>query len=148
MRSYSLTRTADPLRAALERKEPRCRICRDEDVRVLVNELLDWRGIPAHFGTGKAHVVTYTDILRELEPVNKCRDKKNRITYSSLRVHAKRHYELAGIMDYWEARLDKEMKNVLGITFADLLKGHQQVPLSTKIPGPVVPRVDTDVVCS
>jgi hypothetical protein len=134
MCSYSLTRSADPLRPALERKEPRCRICRDEDVRVLVNALLDWRGIPAHFGTGKAHVVTYTDILRELEPVNKVRDKKNRITYSSLRVHAKRHYELAGIMDYWEARLDKEMKNVLGITFEDLLNRQVQVPLSTKIP--------------
>ena len=132
MRSYKLTRTADPVRAALERKEPRCRICRDEDVRVLVNELLDWRGIPAHFGTGKAHVVTYADILRELEPVNRGRDKRNQITYDSLRLHAKRHYDLAGIMDYWEARLDKEMKNVLGITFEDLLNRHQQVPLSTK----------------
>jgi hypothetical protein len=147
MCSYSLTRSADPLRAALERREPRCRICRDEDVRILVNELLDWRGVPAYFGTGKAHVVTYTDILRELEPANKGRDKKNRITYSSLRVHAKRHYELAGIMDYWEARVEKEMKDVLGITFADLLNGHQQVPLSTKNSPSTRTSFDTDVVC-
>ena len=63
--------------------------------------------------------------------MNKGRDKKNRITYSSLRVHAKRHYELAGITDYWEARLDKEMKNVLGVTFEDLLNCHQQVPLTS-----------------
>jgi len=136
MRSYNLTRTADPLRAALERREPRCRICRDENVRVLVNELLDLRETSIILGTGVTHVVTYADILRELEPVNKGRDKKNRITYSSLWAHAKRHYELAGILDYREARLDKEMKNVLGITFEDLLNCHQQVPPSTKIPRP------------
>ena len=59
MCSYSLTRSADPLRAALERKEPRCRICRDETVRVLVNELLDWRGAPIILGSGKIHMVTY-----------------------------------------------------------------------------------------
>jgi hypothetical protein len=132
MCSYSLTRSADPLRAALERREPRCRICRDDIVRVLVNELLDLRETSIILGTGETHVVTYADILRELEPVNKGRDKKNRITYSSLWAHAKRHYELAGILDYREARLDKEMKNVLGITFEDLLNCHQQVPLSTK----------------
>ena len=126
MRSYHLTRTADSLRAAFERREPRCRICRDETVRVLVNELLDWRGVPIIVGRGKTHMVTYADILRDLEPLNERRDKKDRITYDSLRVHAKRHYDLAGIMADWEAKLDKEMKNVLGITFEDLLNRHDK----------------------
>ena len=92
--------TSAPARTDVERREPRCRICRDEAVRVLVNQMLDWHGVPIGLGPGKPHVVTYADILRELEPVNKGRDRKNRITYSSLRVHAKRHYELAGITDY------------------------------------------------
>lgn len=95
-------------------------------MRVRVNELLDWHGVPIILGRGKTHVVTYTDILRDLEPLNEGRDKKNRITYDSLWVHAKRHYDLAGIMAYWEAQLDKEMKNVLGITFEDLLNRHNK----------------------
>jgi len=106
--------------------EPRCRICRDETVCVRVNELLDWRGVPIILGRGKTHMVTYADILRDLEPLNERRDKKDRITYDSLRVHAKRHYDLAGIMADWEAKLDKEMKNVLEITFEDLLNRHDK----------------------
>ena len=58
-------------REAVERKEPRCRICRDESVRVRVNQLLDWHGAPIYLGRrGKAHAVTYVDILRELKPLN------------------------------------------------------------------------------
>ena len=37
-----MTRAAEPPGPDFERREPRCRICRDETVRVLVNELLDW----------------------------------------------------------------------------------------------------------
>ena len=114
MRSYHLTRTADPLRAAFERREPRCRICRDETVRVRVNELLDWHGVPIILGRGKTHVVTYADILRGLEPLNERRDKRDRITYDSLWVHAKRHYDLAGLTAYWRARMRKELINALG----------------------------------
>ena len=95
-------------------------------MRVLVNELLDWRGAPIILGSGEIHMVTYADILRELEPVNKARDKKNRITYDSLWVHAKRHYNLAGVTAYWRARMDKELRNVLGITFEDLLNRHNK----------------------
>jgi hypothetical protein len=39
-----LTGMVGRVKSAVERKEPRCRICRDEAVRVLVNELLDWHG--------------------------------------------------------------------------------------------------------
>ena len=63
----TMTRAAEPLRADFERREPRCRTCRDETVRVLVNELLDWHGAPIILGRGKTHVVTYADILRGLE---------------------------------------------------------------------------------
>jgi len=110
----TMTRAAEPLRADFERREPRCRICRHETVRVLVNELLDWHGAPIILGRGKTHVVTYADILRDLEPMKKGRDKTDRITYDRLWVHAKRHYDLAGITAYWRARMHKELMNALG----------------------------------
>jgi hypothetical protein len=110
----TMTWAAEPRRADFERREPRCRICRDETVRVLVNELLDWHGAPIILARGKTHVVTYADILRDLEPLNKGRDKKDRITYDSLRIHAKKHYDLAGITAYWRARMHKELMNALG----------------------------------
>jgi hypothetical protein len=107
----TMTRAAEPVRTDFERREPRCRICRDETVRVLVNELLDWQGAPI-LGRSKTHPVTYADILRDLEPVNEGRDKKDRITYESLWVHAKRHYH-AAITAYWRARMHKELMNAL-----------------------------------
>jgi hypothetical protein len=95
-------------REAVERKEPRCRICRDESVRLRVNQLLDWLGAPIYLSRrGRAHAVTYVDILRELEPLNAGRDERHRITYDSLRVHDKRHHDPAGIAAYWQARIDK-----------------------------------------
>ena len=72
------------MRADFERREPRCRICRDEAVRILVNELLDWRGVPIILGRGKTHRITLTEILRDLEPLNEGRDKKDQITYDCL----------------------------------------------------------------
>jgi hypothetical protein len=96
-----MTRAAEPLMAGFERREPRCRICRDETVRVFVNKMLDWRGAPIILGRGKTHLITLTDILRDLEPLNEGRDERDRITYSSLWVHAKRHYDLAGFMAGW-----------------------------------------------
>ena len=98
------------MRADIERREPRCRVCRDETVRILVNELLDWHGVPIILGRGKTHLVTYADILRDLEPLNEGRDKRDRISYHSLWVHAKRHYDLAGTAAYWRTRMSKEFK--------------------------------------
>jgi hypothetical protein len=52
------TMTTKLPREAVERKEPRCRICRDESVRVRVNQLLEWRGAPIYLSRrGKAHAV-------------------------------------------------------------------------------------------
>jgi hypothetical protein len=53
-------------------------------VRIVVNELLDWRGVPIIRGRGKTHRVTLTGILRSLEPINNGRDKRDQITYDSL----------------------------------------------------------------
>ena len=57
----TMTRAAEPVRTDFERREPRCRICRDESVRVLVNKLLDWQGAPIILGRGKTHLVTYAE---------------------------------------------------------------------------------------
>jgi hypothetical protein len=97
----------------MDRIEPRCRICRDPGVRRLVNERLDWRGVPIPLGRGKAHRVTYADLLRDLAPLNEGRDKKDRITYDALWIHAKRHYDIAGRLAYWSARIIKDFKTAL-----------------------------------
>src|SRR4029077_14029919 len=109
----TITRAAKAVRPDFERREPRCRICRDETLRILVNDLLDWRGVPVFLGRGKTHRVTYADILRDLEPLNEGRDERYRITYDTLWIHAKRHYDLAGVAAYWGARLVKEIRNAL-----------------------------------
>ena len=108
-----ISRAAEPVRADLERREPRCRICRVEAVRVVVNELLDWRGVPIVRGRGKIHRITLTEILRTLEPLNEGRDRKDRITYDSLWVHFQRHYDFAGKAAYWGARMFKQFKKAL-----------------------------------
>jgi hypothetical protein len=94
----------------LERAEPRCRICRDPDLRLLVNALLDWHGVPVPLESGKMDLITYADILRAVEPINGGWDP---ITYHNVRVHAKRHYDLAGIAAYWSRRTEKEVRNFL-----------------------------------
>ncbi len=98
------------MRTDFERREPRCRICRDEAVRVVVNGLLDWRGVPVIRTGGKTHRITLTEILRSLEPLSEGRDERHRITYDSLWIHAKRHYDLAGTAAYWSARMSNEFK--------------------------------------
>ena len=55
----------------------------------------------------------YADILRDLEPLNEGRDERDRITYHSLWVHAKRHYDLAGAAAYWRTRMAKEFTKAL-----------------------------------
>jgi hypothetical protein len=46
--------------------------------------------------------LTYADILRDLHPINEGRDTKDPITYDSLWIHAKRYYEIDGIVAYWQ----------------------------------------------
>ena len=82
-------------------------------MRILVDELLDSRGVPVIAEGGKTHRITLTEILRSLEPLNAGRDTRDRITYDSLWVHAKRHYDLAGTAAYWRTRVFKEFKKTL-----------------------------------
>jgi hypothetical protein len=93
-------------------REPRCRICRDAGLRRLVNDLLsNWHGVPVFLGGGKTRRISYSEILRT---INEGRDEKDRITYDNLWVHAKRHHDLDGIVDYWTAWLYRELKALGG----------------------------------
>jgi hypothetical protein len=48
-----------------------------------------------------------------MTPLNMVLDEKDRITYDSLRVHANRHYGLAGIASYWRHRAIRDVQNAL-----------------------------------
>lgn len=97
-----------------KRREPRCRICRDEALRVLVDSLLDWRGTPIPMGGRKCHVFSYADIMRALEPINAQRDEWEQVSYDSLRVHANRHYDFHAVAAYHLAQMLKELTKPLG----------------------------------
>lgn len=94
-----------------ERIEPRCHVCRDEELRVRVNELLDWCRVPIAWRPGRAvRAVSYADILRD---VNESRDEADWITHASLRVHAKRHYDFDAVVGYWATQMDKKLRSAL-----------------------------------
>ena len=89
--------------------------------RVLVTHWPGGHGCAAHstiLGRGKSHRITYAEILRDLAPFNEGRDKRDRITYDSLWVHAKRHYDLAGQAAYRRTRTHKEFRK-----FKEALRG-------------------------
>jgi hypothetical protein len=70
-----------------------------------------WTGaVSRSFGAVARPTWSPTQILRDLEPVNEGRDERDRITYDSLWIHAKRHYDLAGTAAYWRTRMSKEFK--------------------------------------
>jgi hypothetical protein len=60
-------------------REPRCRICRNDQVRTSVNDLL---------ATG----ASYAQIVRALGDDNAALDKCDRVTIDSIRNHATRHF--------------------------------------------------------
>jgi hypothetical protein len=78
----TMTRAAEPVGAAFQRREPHYRTCRDETVHILVNRLLDWHGVPIIVGRSETHLVTYADILRILKPLNEGRDQSKSRTQS------------------------------------------------------------------
>ena len=59
--------------------QPRCRICRNDDVRTKVNDLL---------ATG----ASYAMVLRALGDVNATLEQRDRVTIDSIRNHAARHF--------------------------------------------------------
>lgn len=94
-----------------ERVEPRCHVCRDEELRIRVNELLDWCRVPIAWRPAHAvRAVSYADILRD---VNEGRGEADRITHASLRAHAKRHHHIDAMVAYWAAQIDKKLRRAL-----------------------------------
>lgn len=80
----AITAQLDELRANGElevRPEPRCRVCRDEPVRVLVNKLL-------------AHGMTLRDIEDVVRPLNRGKAPRDRINLNNIREHRKRHFDV------------------------------------------------------
>lgn len=63
------------------RPEPRCRVCRDEEIRTLVNKLL-------------AHGMTLRDINDVIAPMNRKRPTRDRINLNNIREHRKRHFDV------------------------------------------------------
>ena len=111
----AMVQKTNALRTALRRRESRCRVCREEAIRIRIDAMLEWVGIPVPLGPGKFHKITYRDILRDLEPLNARRPLKDRITYNSLLVHAKRHHDLKGLVDRWAHQVEKKFEDMLGI---------------------------------
>ena len=64
--------------------EPRCRVCRNDEVRQKVNDLL----------SGGA---SYAMILRTLEQDNAKLDQRERVTIDSIRQHTKRHFPVQNV---------------------------------------------------
>ena len=64
--------------------EPRCRVCRNDEVRQKVNDLL----------SGGA---SYAMILRTLEQDNAKLDQRDRVTIDSIRHHTKRHFPVQNV---------------------------------------------------
>ena len=59
--------------------EPRCRVCRNDQIRKKVNDML-------------AEGATYAMIVRNLEPDNVKLDTRERVTIDSVRNHTARHF--------------------------------------------------------
>jgi hypothetical protein len=64
--------------------EPRCRVCRNEDMRKKVNGLL-------------ASGSSYAMILRAIEDANGSLDKRDQVTIDSIRNHTARHFPVQHI---------------------------------------------------
>lgn len=59
--------------------EPRCKVCKQKKIAPIVNKLL-------------AAGESYKNILDDISPLNEELEEKQRVTYSSIRTHAIRHF--------------------------------------------------------
>ena len=84
--------------------EPRCRICRNDEVRRKVNALL----------TGGA---SYAMILRTLEQDNAKLDKRERVTIDSIRQHTKRHFPVQNVARATYRRILERRAKENGVDF-------------------------------
>ena len=86
--------------------EPRCRVCRNDEVRHKVNDLL----------TGGA---SYAMILRTLELDNAKLDKRERVTIDSIRQHTKRHFPVQNVAKATYRRILEQRAQQNGVDFVN-----------------------------
>ena len=84
--------------------EPRCRVCRNDEVRHKVNALL----------SGGA---SYAMILRALEQDNARLDKRDRVTIDSIRHHTKRHFPVQNVAKATYRRILERRAQENGVDF-------------------------------
>ena len=84
--------------------EPRCRVCRNDEVRHKVNDLL----------SGGA---SYAMILRTLEQDNAKLDQRDRVTIDSIRHHTKRHFPVQNVAKATYRRILERRAQKNGVDF-------------------------------
>ena len=84
--------------------EPRCRVCRNDTLRIKVNDLL---------ATG----ASYAMILRALRDDNATLDKPDRVTIDSIRNHTDRHFPVQNVAKATYRRILERWAQENGIDF-------------------------------
>jgi hypothetical protein len=84
--------------------EPRCRVCRNDEMRQKVNALL----------SGGA---SYAMILRTLEQDNAKLDQRDRVTIDSIRQHTKRHFPVQNVAKATYRRILERRAQENGVDF-------------------------------
>ena len=91
--------------------ESRCRVCREPCMRRVVDELLSWRGVPVPLGGSRFRTVKLAEIHRHL---NDSRGAGDRVTYTSLWNHARRHYGVGRALARADTQFQKQVQTALG----------------------------------
>ena len=84
--------------------EPRCRVCRNDELRHKVNDLL-------------AGGASYAMILRTLEQDNAKLDQRDRVTIDSIRHHTKRHFPVQNVAKATYRRILERRAQENGVDF-------------------------------
>ena len=85
--------------------EPRCRVCRNDELRQKVNDLL----------SGGA---SYAMVLRSLDQDNAKLDQRDRVTIDSIRCHTKRHFPVQNVAKATYRRILERRVQENGVDFA------------------------------
>src|SRR5262245_56364771 len=84
--------------------EPRCRVCRNDQLRTKVNDML---------ATG----VSYAMILRAVQQDNDELDVPDRVTIDSIRNHARRHFPVQNVAKATHRRILERRAQENGVDF-------------------------------
>jgi hypothetical protein len=97
-----------PLLAPVEKfhLEPRCRVCRSDDLRRKVNGLL---------ATGSS----YAMVVRAIEEDNAALDKRDRVTIDSIRNHTARHFPVQNVAQATYRQILERRAEQNGIDFVN-----------------------------